>query len=75
MHIKTIKIKNPKAVLVQIPGFITEKWNLQSDDGVEVHISDDEQTVIIKPRKSFIRVLASNKNATSTIQDLMVSND
>jgi hypothetical protein len=75
MHIKTIKIRNPKAVLVQIPGFITEKWNLQPDDGVEVHISDDEQTITLKPRKGFIRVLARAMASEVTVTDSMTSND
>lgn len=56
MHVKTTKVTNPKNVLVQIPGFIIEKWALDTNDGVEVHISDDEQTVQIKPRKRYVQI-------------------
>lgn len=49
MHIKTVKVTNSGNVVVQIPGFIVSKWNLKDGDSLEVHISDDEKTVIIKP--------------------------
>jgi hypothetical protein len=56
MHIKTVKITNPNNVLVQVPGFVIENWNLKFDDGLEVHISEDEKSIIIKPRKGYINV-------------------
>ena len=53
MHIKTVLVKNNKNVLVQIPGFIVNNWKLLNGDSVEVSISDDEKSLIIKPRKGF----------------------
>lgn len=66
MYIKTIKVTNPKSVLIQIPGFIANKWNLTKEDGVEVHISDDEKTIILKPRKRLNKVyIGSDSNEES----------
>lgn len=56
MHLKTTKIRNAKNVVVQIPGFMIEKWNLQSGDGVEMHVSEDEESIKIVPRKGFYKV-------------------
>lgn len=58
MHIKTVRVKNPKNVIVQIPGFLTEKWNLQIDDGVEMHVSEDAKSVTLIPRKGYVQVSA-----------------
>lgn len=52
MHLKNVNVKNPKNVLVQIPSFITSmKWGLKENDELEVFISDDERSVIIRPKK------------------------
>lgn len=56
MHIKTVKVTNQRNVLVQLPGFIVNKWALVKGDSVEVHISDDEQTIVIRPRKGYVNV-------------------
>lgn len=61
MHIKTTKVKNPKNVIVQIPGFIAEKWNLQTGDGVEMHVSEEEDSVRIIPRKGYVQVSAGSR--------------
>lgn len=50
MHIKTIKVSNPKNVLVQIPGFVAQKWGLKLGDKLDVCIAEDEKSVIIKPK-------------------------
>lgn len=62
MYLKTVKVHNPKAVLLQIPGFVSEKWGLTTEDGVEVHIADDERTIILKPRKGLVKVLAGGRS-------------
>ena len=56
MIIKTVKITNPKNVLVQIPLFIVEKWCLNTNDSVEVITDDDGQTVKLKPKKGLKKV-------------------
>ena len=53
-HLKTIKVRNNKVTLIQIPVRIAENWNLQINDSVEVY--EDEQTLIIRPRKGHIEV-------------------
>ena len=53
MRIKTVRVTNKNNVVIQVPGFIVKKWNLTESDFVEVHISDDEETVVLKPRKGF----------------------
>lgn len=55
MHIKDVRVTNPGNVLVQIPGFVTNKWKLLKGSELEVHISDDGQTVIIRPKALCIR--------------------
>lgn len=50
MRIKNVRVSNPRNVVVQIPGFISHKWGLTNTDILEVHISDDEQSVIIRPK-------------------------
>jgi hypothetical protein len=66
MHVKTVKITNPKNVLVQLPGFIVNNWSLGKGDGIEVHESEDEQTIIIRPRKGLVHVRpGSNTNRES----------
>lgn len=51
MYIKDMKVTNDRNVLVHIPQFIVKKWNLKDNDYLEVHITDDEQAVEIRPRK------------------------
>lgn len=62
MHIKTIKVRNPKATVIQIPGFVAEKWDLQEGDGVEVHISNDEKSITLYPRQGFVQVFAGSRS-------------
>lgn len=61
LHIKTIKVTNPKNVLAQIPGFVAKKWCLKVGDNLDVYISEDEGSIIIKPRRS---VQARSRTAT-----------
>jgi bifunctional DNA-binding transcriptional regulator/antitoxin component of YhaV-PrlF toxin-antitoxin module len=62
MHIKTVRVTNPKNAIVQVPGFIAKKWGLSDKDRLEVYISDDEQAIIIRPSKIQAR---SNVNQES----------
>ena len=50
VHIKNIKVRNPKNVLVQIPRFISlVKWGLTEGKILEVYISENSDAIIIKP--------------------------
>lgn len=47
MLIKTIKVTNPKNVIVQIPGFASATWGLTKDSQLEVHF--DNEQIVIRP--------------------------
>lgn len=49
MLIKVARVTNPKNVLVQIPGFVVNKWDLKEGDGVEVIVN--EESILLVPRK------------------------
>lgn len=51
MHIKDSNVKNPKNVLVQVPGFVVNKWGLTKDDKLGVHYDDKTGCIIIRPKK------------------------
>ena len=55
VHVKTIAVRNPKNVLVQIPGFIVDNWGLAEGDLLEMHIHDDRRIVIIPKREGLNR--------------------
>lgn len=54
MHVKTVKVTNSKNVLVQIPGFIIEKWGIGKGDAIEVIQNVLTGELILRPRKSYI---------------------
>ena len=45
-HIKTVKVTNPKNVLVQLPRYIVDKWGLKQGDGLEVLTDEKEETIV-----------------------------
>lgn len=45
MHIKTVKVTNPKNVLVQIPGFVVAQWGIQLGDTLEVSYAEGQVTI------------------------------
>lgn len=61
MHIKTVNVTNAKNVLVQIPGFVVQKWGLQEGDGVDVCISENEKSIIITPRFETTKIRAGSR--------------
>ena len=54
IHIKTVKVTNPKNVLVQLPRHIVDKWGLKQGDGLEVFTNEKEETITIKPRGGYV---------------------
>lgn len=46
---KTANVTNPKNVLVQIPGCITAKWQLQLGDKLEVKYDEETNIITIRP--------------------------
>jgi len=53
-YIKTVKVTNPKNVLVQLPRYIVDKWGLKQGDGLEVFTNEKEETITIKPRGGYV---------------------
>ena len=63
MYIKTVKVTNPKNVLVQLPRHIVDKWGLKQGDGLEVFTNEKEETITIKPRGGYVNIRpGSNTN-------------
>lgn len=61
VHLKTIKVHNPKVTLIQIPIRIAENWNLKVNDSVEVYEDEDKKTLIISARHGYIEVCAGSR--------------
>ena len=55
-HIKTVKVTNPKNVLVQVPRHIVDKWGLKQGDSMEVLTDENEETITIKPRGRYVNI-------------------
>ncbi len=55
-YIKTVKVTNPKNVIVQLPRYIVDKWGLKQGDGLEVLTDEKEETITIKPRKGYVNI-------------------
>ena len=56
IYIKTVKVTNPKNVLVQLPRYIVDKWGLKQGDGLEVLTDEKEETITIKPRGGYVNI-------------------
>lgn len=61
MLIKKVRVTNPKNVLVQVPGFIVNKWNLSENDRLEVHVSEDGKELIVRPKEVQKGVILDNE--------------
>lgn len=62
MHVKTVKVTNSKNVIVQVPGFIVEKWGLKEGDSIDVILDDKEGAVVLAPKKGYVKVLQEYPN-------------
>jgi hypothetical protein len=49
MLLKTIRVNNPKNVLVQIPGCISATWGLTAASTLEMHYDEESSTITIRP--------------------------
>ena len=49
MLVKTVRVSNPRNVLVQIPSFIVANWNLKADTRLEVHYDEENNKITIQP--------------------------
>ena len=56
IHIKTVKVTNPKNVLVQVPRHIVDKWGLKQGDSMEVLTDENEETITIRPRGRYVNI-------------------
>lgn len=54
VHIKTIRVTNPKNTVVQVPGIIAEQWGLEKNDAIEMLYCNEKNVVVLKPRKGFL---------------------
>jgi bifunctional DNA-binding transcriptional regulator/antitoxin component of YhaV-PrlF toxin-antitoxin module len=55
-YIKTVKVTNPKNVIVQLPRYIVDKWGLKQGDSIEVFTNEKEETITIKPRGRYVNI-------------------
>lgn len=49
MHVKTVKVTNPRNVLVQLPSFVIANWGVALGSHLEVHYDDTKQQITICP--------------------------
>jgi len=56
IYIKTVKVTNPKNVIVQLPRYIVDKWGLKQGDGLEVLTDEKEETITIKPKRGYVNI-------------------
>lgn len=49
MHVKTVRVTNPRNVLVQVPSFVIADWGVALGSHLEVHYDETKQQVTIKP--------------------------
>ena len=49
LMLKTVKVTNPRNVLVQIPAFVISQWNLNVDSRLEVSYNECTGQVTIQP--------------------------
>ena len=62
-YIKTVKVTNPKNIIVQLPRYIVDKWGLKQGDSMEVFTDEKEETITIKPCGRYVNVRpGSNTN-------------
>lgn len=55
--LKYVKVTNPKNVVVQIPGFVTQnKWVVKEGDELEV-LANDDNSITIRPKAAPARGL------------------
>lgn len=45
MLVKTIRVTNPKNVVLQIPGYVASVWGLTTDSQLELHFDDEQITI------------------------------
>lgn len=45
MLVKTIRVTNPKNVVLQIPGYVASVWDLTTDSQLEVHFDNEQVTI------------------------------
>jgi antitoxin component of MazEF toxin-antitoxin module len=55
-HIKTVKVTNPKNVLVQLPRYMVDKWGLKQGDSLEVLTDENEEAITIRPRGRYVNI-------------------
>lgn len=48
MQIKTVRVTNPRNVVLQIPGFVASEWGIRLDDELEVHYDQTTGEVTIR---------------------------
>lgn len=53
--LKTVKVRNPKNVLVQVPKYVAESWGLTTEDSIKVFMTDDGN-VMLQPKKGYFKV-------------------
>lgn len=49
--IKTVQVRNPRNMLVQLPYKLLTAWGLKQGDSIDVMLSEDGKSVVLKPRR------------------------
>lgn len=63
--LKTVKVKNKKNAILQIPSHVVEEWGLQEGDSIDMFLTDDGMHILLAPRKGYLHV----KPIQPTVQD------
>ena len=49
MLVKTISVKNPKNVVLQVPGFVSSLWDLKVGSKLSMEYDNEKDVVTIRP--------------------------
>lgn len=55
-HLKTIKIKNPRNTILQVPRAISDLWGLKEGDSIDMNVDDATGNLILIPKRGYLNV-------------------
>lgn len=54
--LKTVRVKNTKNAILQVPSHVVETWGLQEGDSIDMFLAEDGQHIVLSPRKGYLHV-------------------